>query len=80
MRWHGLEKGYMHRIIVSLSMITGLIVSATGIASASPATHLLAHSTVGAATSVERIDYYWNHHHYQHRSWDKQHARWHYYN
>ena len=75
-----LGKRHMHRIILRLSMGIGLIVSATGVAAASPATHLLDHSTIGGATSVERIDYYSNHHHYHHRSWDKQHARWRYYN
>ena len=27
--------------------------------------------------NVQRTDYYWNHHHYQHRDWD--HHHWHYY-
>jgi hypothetical protein len=70
----------MHRIIVPLSMVIGLVVSATGIAAASPATHLLDRSTIGVANSVERIDYNWNHHRYHHRSWDKKNRRWHYYN
>jgi len=29
--------------------------------------------------SVQRTEYYWNHHHYQHRDWDRHHHRWHYY-
>jgi hypothetical protein len=76
MHGHGLGKRHMHKIIVRLSTVIGLIVSATGIAAAAPATHLLDHSTIG----VERIDYSWNHHRYHHRTWDKQHARWRYYN
>ena len=28
---------------------------------------------------VQRTDYYWNHHHYQHRDWDRHHHQWHYY-
>jgi hypothetical protein len=67
-------------MIIRLLMGIGLIVSATGIAAAAPATHLLDRSTIGVATSVERIDYSWNHHRYHHRTWDKQHARWRYYN
>jgi hypothetical protein len=27
--------------------------------------------------NVQRTDYYWNHHRYEHRDWD--HRRWHYY-
>ena len=31
-------------------------------------------------TSVQRVDYYyWNHHRYAHRDWDRDHRRWHYY-
>jgi hypothetical protein len=61
-------------------MVTGLIVGATGIAAASPATNLLGQGTPAAETGVEHIDYNWNHHHYHHRSWDKKNHHWHYYN
>jgi hypothetical protein len=27
--------------------------------------------------NVRRTDYYWNHHHFQHRDWDRHHHRWH---
>ena len=30
-------------------------------------------------TNVHPAEYYWNHHHYQHREWDRHHHRWHYY-
>jgi hypothetical protein len=29
--------------------------------------------------NVHRAEYYWNHHHYQHRNWDRHYHRWHYY-
>jgi hypothetical protein len=70
----------MGTIVLRGSIIVGLIVSSHGIASASPATHLFGQGTPVAATGIEHIDYNWNHHHYHHRSWDKQHARWRYYN
>jgi hypothetical protein len=28
---------------------------------------------------VQRADYFWNHHRYAHRDWDRHHNRWHYY-
>ena len=31
------------------------------------------------AGNLHRVDYYWNHHHYHHRDWDRDHHRWHYY-
>lgn len=34
---------------------------------------------VMAQAAIQPADYVWNHHHYQHRSWDKVHRRWHYY-
>jgi hypothetical protein len=30
-------------------------------------------------TNVHQVDYYWNHHRYHHREWDRHHHRWHYY-
>jgi hypothetical protein len=70
----------MQRIILRTTMIAGLIVSASGIASAAPATHLLDRNTTGATSNVEHIDYNWNHHRYHHRSWDKKNHHWHYSN
>lgn len=31
------------------------------------------------STGATPVDYYHNHHHYQHRRWDKHHKRWEYY-
>jgi len=66
----------MRRIILSAvaAMILGLGVSASGIAA--PVVHAQKHE----ADSVQRADYYyWNHHRYHHRDWDRDHHRWHYY-
>jgi hypothetical protein len=30
------------------------------------------------AAHAQKVDYYWNHHHYAHRDWDRHH-HWHYY-
>jgi membrane protein YdbS with pleckstrin-like domain len=32
-----------------------------------------------AQTAVQPVYYMYNHHRYEHRSWDKAHKRWHYY-
>jgi hypothetical protein len=57
----------------------GLIAGTATFASASPATHLLGSDAAVQASSVQRVDYTWNHHHYKHRSWDKKARHWHYY-
>jgi hypothetical protein len=59
--------------------ISGLIVGASTIASASPATNVLGPNTAVQTAHVEQVDYYYNHHRYQHRSWDKKRRRWRYY-
>jgi Ni/Co efflux regulator RcnB len=69
----------VHKIILRTLTMLGLIVGTTAIASASPATPLLDHNATAQTAQVERVDYSYNHHHYQHRSWDKGHHRWRYY-
>jgi hypothetical protein len=59
----------MPKIILGALAMTGLIIST--IASSSPAPNLLDRSTTVHTTSVEHVAYYWNHHRYRHRSWDR---------
>lgn len=74
--WSNLD---VHKIILRTLTILGLIAGTSAIASASPATPLLGHFDSAQTAQVEHVDYYYNHHHYQHRSWDKGHRRWRYY-
>jgi hypothetical protein len=74
--WSNLD---VHKIILRTLTILGVIVGTSAIASASPATPLLGRYDTAQTAQVEQVDYYYNHHHYQHRSWDKGHRRWHYY-
>jgi hypothetical protein len=69
----------VHKIILQMLTISGLIVGTSAIASASPATHLLDRDAAAQTTKVERVDYSYNHHRFKHRSWDKRHRRWSYY-
>jgi hypothetical protein len=69
----------MHKIILGTLTLSGLIIGASSIASASPATPLLNRDASMQTAQVQQIDYYYNHHHYKHRSWDKGHNHWHYY-
>jgi hypothetical protein len=69
----------MHKIILGALAMAGLIVGMSTVASASPATHLLDPTTTVHATIVEHVAYYWNHHRYRHRSWDRRRRRWRYY-
>lgn len=69
----------MREITLSTLTIGCMIVALSTMASASPATRLLGRDAALQTTNVERVDYYWNHHRYKHRSWDKGHRRWRYY-
>jgi hypothetical protein len=69
----------MHTVILRTVTIAGLIIGVSTIASASPARPLLSHDAGLQTSQVERVDYYYNHHRYKHRSWDKRHRRWRYY-
>ncbi len=69
----------MHTIILRTVTIAGLAIGVSSIASASPVRPALS-PDVGVQTSqIQQVDYYYNHHHYKHRSWDKHHRRWRYY-
>jgi len=69
----------MPKIIFGALTITALILGSSSIASASPATGLLGPAAAAQTSPVERAQYYWNHHRYKHRSWDKRRRRWRYY-
>jgi hypothetical protein len=66
-------------MISMLVTIAGLIVGTSAITFASPATQLLGRDVAVSTHRVEPVYYYWNHHRYQHRSWDKRRRRWRYY-
>jgi hypothetical protein len=69
----------MRKFVLGTLAAAGLMVGASSIAAASPATPLLDHSASVQTLDVEHVAYYWNHHRYDHRSWDKKNGRWRYY-
>jgi hypothetical protein len=69
----------MHKIVLLTVTIAGLIIGLSTIASASPARPALNRDAALQTTQVESVSYYYNHHRYKHRSWDKRHRRWRYY-
>lgn len=69
----------MHKIILGALTLSGLAIGAATIVSAAPATPLLGHGVTVQNAQVQQVDYYYNHHHYKHRSWDKGHKHWRYY-
>jgi hypothetical protein len=73
-----LEQFDVHRTISQALMIVGLVVGASTLASASPATNMAGRDAVAQTSQAEQVDYVYNHHHYSHRSWDKAHHRWRY--
>jgi hypothetical protein len=67
------------RFVLTTVTATALVLSwatASSAASVPLATIPLLASQFTGATPA---DYYHNHHHYQHRRWDKHHRRWEYY-
>jgi hypothetical protein len=69
----------MHKIVVGTIAIGAVIVGMATMAAASPATPLLGGDNTARTAEVQQVDYYWNHHRYKHRSWDKRRRRWRYY-
>ena len=68
----------MRRIILGTMAVAlmGLGTSASSIAA--PVVQRQGHED-GIGERVQQADYYWNHHRYHHRDWDRHHHRWHYY-
>ena len=69
----------MHKLILGTLTFSGLIIGASVVASASPASPLLRPAVTVSTAGIQHVDYYWNHHRYKHRSWDKRRRRWRYY-
>ncbi len=46
---------------------------------ASPARWATAGAHQAARHSIQHADYYWHHHHWKHREWDRHHLEWRYY-
>ncbi|HTW72169.1 MAG TPA: hypothetical protein VME47_19965 [Acetobacteraceae bacterium] len=59
-------------------MVVGAVLLMGSATSFAAATDRFVQATV-TQTAIQPADYVWNHHHYKHRSWDKEHKRWHYY-
>ncbi len=70
----------MHKFLILLTALAGIAAAVQMVAQAAPVeTHFGAfHGTSGP--TMQPVDYYWNHHHWHHRDWDRDHHRWHYYN
>jgi hypothetical protein len=69
----------MRTTILRTATIAGVIIGASTMASASPARPLLSRDAASQTEQIERVYYTYNHHHYNHRSWDKKHNHWRYY-
>jgi hypothetical protein len=66
----------MRQLIVGSITAAVIVVSVSTIACAAPLSPQ--HSLSGL--HVHRVNYYyWNHHRYAHRDWDRYHHHWHYY-
>jgi hypothetical protein len=74
----------MRKVILSTAAVFGLMAGVSAVASASPATNLVAPGATlqpGATSQsgqIQQVDYYYNHHRYRHRRWDSRRRRWRY--
>ncbi len=70
----------MRRLILGTTAAAAMVVAIASAGFAAPAFGPHEHGDTGRrAGNVHAANYYWNHHHYQHRDWDRHHHRWHYY-
>jgi hypothetical protein len=66
-------------IAIIATPATGLWLGTSALAFATPTMGRLYQDSGSQSVAVEQVDYYWNHHHWHHRSWDRHHEHWHYY-
>jgi hypothetical protein len=67
------------RLVLRTLLTAGLVLGTATAAFAAPAAIARAPQAVGQASRITPVYYVWNHHHYDHRSWDAAHKRWRYY-
>jgi hypothetical protein len=67
---HGKRKKHVQRIAIQALMIVGLVVSASAIATASPAIRLLDRGTTLRVSKIERVEFSWKHQN-NNRAWDR---------
>lgn len=69
----------MRRLILGTMTAAVMVLSVAAAAFAAPVSHQLEYgSRASGVVGVQDADYYWNHHRYHHRDWDRDHHRWHY--
>jgi hypothetical protein len=71
----------MRQLILGTMTAVLVALGSSAAAFAAPVAHQFDRSLSDShATSVQRVEYYYqNHHRYAHRDWDRGHRRWHYY-
>jgi hypothetical protein len=69
----------MRKLILGTMTAVMVAIGASAATFAAPVTHRFDRGPVTSHADVQRTDYYWNHHRYHHRDWDRDHHRWHYY-
>ena len=69
----------MRNLILGTMTAAIVVLGISAATFAAPVAHHFDRSPVTPRADVQRADYYWNHHRYHHRDWDRDHHRWHYY-
>jgi hypothetical protein len=70
----------MRRFALATMTAIAMVLGAATLASAAPVSHQHGpNGPVAPDVRPQKVDYYWNHHRYHHRDWDREHHHWHYY-
>ena len=70
----------MRRLILGTLATAAIVVGISSSGFAAPTAGLYGHGGPNPqAANIHLADYYWNHHRYHHRDWDRDHHHWHYY-
>jgi hypothetical protein len=68
----------MHRLIIGTITAAVMALGVSGVGFAAPSITPYENDNP-TASHVQQVDYYWDHHYYHHRDWDRHQHRWHYY-
>jgi hypothetical protein len=69
----------MQKFLLGALTIGGLLIGLSATGHASPVSGLIDRDAALRTSSIVPVYYYWNHHRYRHRTWDRRYRRWRYY-
>ena len=69
----------MRKLMAGAALMLGLLAGTSTLSFAAPSMHAADHREAASrSSSIEHADYYYRHHRYHHRAWDRRHRHWRY--